>query len=461
MMKKIFLSIGVLFATLTLHSCASSPIAPESEEVYQFKGLLIATDRDGSGAPMPNISVTINKENRYNTDKPWRISITTKTDEAGIFSFPVKRNEKGKIKISNELLLTELISFKGPADSTPDTYGQEIFSLVGGEGAERYFDSARPGNVVTVSVYYNNRGNAFSEIKRLYEKDKNYKEVINKAKTFIVTSKNDNNVYTEEIRQIAVDAEKSLQEEMVSKFKDLIILNEKGDFISVISKGKNYIEEYRNIKGSQQEEVEKFILQAENLKAAKEAQERMLSEFKSLITSNKKGDFGYVVSNGKNYIEKYSSIKDSRWEEIEKLVSIADKEEQRRLAETKKQIELEEQEKRIAEEKVEKEHKKVLSMCNGEIIDSVQDYTRINPYADKGKCVHLLAILFQYASANTGLFKVTDNLSDLVLIEFKKPFRGNFVQGIAKIKGTHSYITNNGGTNTVPSLKMLKIERIQ
>jgi len=76
-----------------------------------------------------------------------------------------------------------------------------------------------------------------------------------------------------------------------------------------------------------------------------------------------------------------------------------------------------------------------------------------NPYADKGKCVTVLAATFQMVSEKEGLFKITE--TEIVHIRFPKTFRGYMVRGLAKVRGMYTYLNKMGGFNTVPDLILL------
>lgn len=142
-----------------------------------------------------------------------------------------------------------------------------------------------------------------------------------------------------------------------------------------------------------------------------------------------------------------------------------EQERQIRLAEEQKKIEAretedkkrEEESKKQAEERKAKQ-KKLLPKCNNEILSQEDFLIGKNPYADKGKCVELMTATFQMVSANAGLFNIGNN--ELAYIEFKKPFRGSGIKGVARIKGMHTYVSRMGTPNQVPHLEMLEIEEI-
>lgn len=95
----------------------------------------------------------------------------------------------------------------------------------------------------------------------------------------------------------------------------------------------------------------------------------------------------------------------------------------------------------------------VKNTCNG-IVMSLFDFIQNgNIYADKGKCLSIIAVKFQITSSNTGLFNIGRDY--LVYIEFPKAYRGISVRGLAQIKGEHSYITKMGTYNSVPHLVYL------
>lgn len=136
------------------------------------------------------------------------------------------------------------------------------------------------------------------------------------------------------------------------------------------------------------------------------------------------------------------------------------------LAKNKVQLELAENT-RIENERSEKEKKdaeenqlsklmvKIEKMCHGKVLD-ISDFVQgNNPYADKGKCLLLLARNTQMTSEKTGLFDYGGN-GQLVYVEFPKTFRGMALYGVTQIKGVYTYKTVTGNFNNVPRLKLLK-----
>lgn len=119
-----------------------------------------------------------------------------------------------------------------------------------------------------------------------------------------------------------------------------------------------------------------------------------------------------------------------------------------------------EEERRRADEaqrlQEEAKNKRLSPKCNGVIISQQDFLLAKNTYADKGKCVDFMATTFQMSSANSGLFDIGDN--QLAFIQFKQPFRGGGLKGVAKIKGMHTYTTKMGKPNQVPHFEMVEIE---
>ena len=134
-------------------------------------------------------------------------------------------------------------------------------------------------------------------------------------------------------------------------------------------------------------------------------------------------------------------------------------EEQRRREDREAEEKIREEGRKKQEEAKEQRRKTLLPKCNNRILTQEEFLMDKNPHADKGKCVAFMAGTFQMTSAKTGLFNIGNN--ELAYIEFQKTFRGVYVEGIAKIKGTYTYVSRIGTPNQVPHLEMLEIEEVR
>lgn len=355
-------------------------------------------------------------------------------------------------------------------------------------------DKYRTNEIISIVLQYSQMEAKFNKIISLY-KAKNYKQAKPLASNYINTYRNERDAHIAEVREIEmlsifdgiINNKQDIYESIISQgkdyiekyrnvissrweemekyvnelyrlkrdkeFGDIMSLNKEENYEAIIRQGKDYIEKYRNIKDSQWAEIEKLVKEAEMVRRKK--------EFLAIKTLTIKEDYESIISQGKEYIEKYRNIADSQWKEIVNLVNKAEQRKKQVEEATRKAAE---EERKIAERerlKEEKKEKERWARCNNVIMSMEEFYRNNNPYADKGKCVDVVAASFQMSSANTGLFKISDYSLDLVYIEFKEPFRGRFVKGLAKILGIYSYRTNAGGSNSVPHLKMLEIERIE
>lgn len=97
--------------------------------------------------------------------------------------------------------------------------------------------------------------------------------------------------------------------------------------------------------------------------------------------------------------------------------------------------------------------KLIANSCKGDVMDMLSFLRDSNMFADKGKCVSIVAGKMQITSSNSGLFKIMGD--KLVYIEFPTEFRGFMTQGLARIRGEYNYVTQLGSYNSVPHLQML------
>lgn len=345
--------------------------------------------------------------------------------------------------------------------------------------------------IVSIVPVFNSMGAAFNDVIDKF-KNKKYKQAIENGEYYLNQYINQKDSRTDRIVTIINDSKRLETARMLQEYNNLLVLNEESDFDELISLGKKYIDKYKNVQNSKWDVVVRLITKAPLLKAEKES---MATSFENIKKQNPDERPEYVLSLINDYISKYKDFKGNRFAEIyeiqKKAQSASDKNalaEQKAMYEWLKNRDKESEYLKLIEygneylskysaakdslwndvskmvanaervkARVKKEEKELLAKCNGEIIDGI-----INPFADKGKCMNVIAALFQITSANTGLFRVSDDLPpELVFLEFDKPFRGNFVKGIAKITGVLQYETNLRGQNTVPKLKMLKIEKLQ
>ena len=143
--------------------------------------------------------------------------------------------------------------------------------------------------------------------------------------------------------EVRYDAQgRILGNRMKRAFEFIVACDARGASDCVVSEGKDYIQKYRGVAGSRWEEVAKLVKEAEVIKAEK--------EFLAIKNLNIKEDYEAVISQGKDYIEKYRDIAGSHWKEMATLLKKA---EQR-----KKQVEEETRKAEAAEKKREEKRKK-------------------------------------------------------------------------------------------------------
>ena len=387
-----------------------------------FKGKVI----NENNRPLPNIKITVDYSDRATTD------------QSGDFSFPIEsavwgeRSPDHSVTInkqdsidSNALYLSQNFGFKVFWGSEDRSNPRDKISIITHEGtADQAVRVILPENRLIIKL---GEPSNVRRLKALYE-EKNYKEFIERGSAFLEANKNKNGIGA--LKQLVSEAQKQIklaEEEALQK--------------------KKLAEE--ELQKKMNEELPPVIAELNRLKGNK--------------------DFEAVASSGRSYLNKYPNTQNSYLEGIQALVKDAENEIEQRRAKAER-IRLAAEQLRLAKEakdreiEIKKERQrqaKLLSKCNGVILTMGEFYGNNNPYADKGKCANIIAASFQMTSATTGLFSISDSVADLVYIEFKAPFRGRFVEGVAKIKGVHAYRTNIGGSNAVPHLEMIEIKRSQ
>ena len=189
----------------------------------------------------------------------------------------------------------------------------------------------------------------------MYEAE-DYKQVIDIGRQFIVEYKDikDALALTSEVESIISVAqnkfnEKEKQAKEKAEFETIINLNKQEDYHSVISEGKEYLEKYRSVKGSRWEEIEKLVSEASYRKMGK--------DFLEIINLNKNKNENYesIISRGENYIKEYRNEKGSNWEKIAGLVKEAKI--------RKRKVEEEREHARLREEDEKKRRPVVKKLC--------------------------------------------------------------------------------------------------
>ena len=155
-------------------------------------------------------------------------------------------------------------------------------------------------------------GLMLSKVKALYE-TKDYKQTIEIGRQFLNKYQDIKEAPHAEVKSIINMAQDKL-------FNVVMSLHKKEDYESIISQGKDYIEEYRNVKESKWEEIEKLVREAEVFKLYKEMEE----EFLSIMNLNKNESYEFIITRGKSYIENYRDVKNSKWTKIAGLVKEAE-----------------------------------------------------------------------------------------------------------------------------------------
>lgn len=424
-MKKFFFSVLVLFVLIAQINSPSIAVAGEkastdinnnTQDELFFKGKVI----NENGTPLSNIPIIFNYSNNITTDQSGNFSFPIHSAVWGVAGEEKNVTINSKYNNTNILYLSNFLMFKVFWGSDDRSYPSSKISILMYEGADQKVVVILPKDrfIIRLDAPSNVRA-----LKRLYEQ-KNYKEFLKEANAFLNANENKNGI--DELQQLVSEAQIKLTEEQALQ--------------------KKILAEEQARKKQISEELSIAITEMKRLKENK--------------------DFVGVASSGSSYLNKYPNIQNSNLIEIQALVKDAERE-----IEAKRELEREKAERiRLAEavkNKViaaKRERQRLarrFPMCNGVILDEIEFYGNNNPYADKGKCTNITAASFQMTSATTGLFSISDSGADLVYIEFKAPFRGRFVKGVAKIKGVYTYITNNRGSNTVPRLEMIEIKRSQ
>ena len=93
------------------------------------------------------------------------------------------------------------------------------------------------------------------------------------------------------------------------------------DYESIISKGRDYIDKYRNVEDSDWQKIETLVNEAEKEKE----KDVMRSAYQSITVLDKNQDYEPIISKGRDYIERYRNVEGSDWQKIEKMVNEAKK----------------------------------------------------------------------------------------------------------------------------------------
>lgn len=168
-----------------------------------------------------------------------------------------------------------------------------------------------------------------NEFKNIIKLNKNidYEAIISGGKEYIEQYRNISDSKWEEVEKLVKEAA------VVKEFSVIKNLSIEENYKSIILQGKEYIEKYRTMKDSKWEEIEKLVKEAEVVKREK--------EFLAIKTLTIKEDYESIISQGKDYIEQYRNVASSQWKEIANLVSKAEKREKQVEEEERKREERE------------------------------------------------------------------------------------------------------------------------
>ena len=246
----IFLITGCATPSKTVSSSDIPPppepvsVEPPPEE-YEINGYVKSED----GHPESSISVTFKNRTGETTQ--------TKTNDEGYFMLSIKG--KGHLHIND-------------TDNNPlfvKTVNPVIFLKARGFikiGKNEY----NPKDKILIVLINSVWGAKYRNIKRMYEAE-DYKQVIDIGRQFIVEYKDikDALALTSEVESIISVAqnkfnEKEKQAKEKAEFETIINLNKNKNenYESIISRGENYIKEYRNEKGSNWEKIAGLVKEA-------------------------------------------------------------------------------------------------------------------------------------------------------------------------------------------------------
>jgi len=111
-------------------------------------------------------------------------------------------------------------------------------------------------------------------------------------------------------------------------FRRISTLDKYTDDVPILSEGIDYINRYRSMECSRWAEIEKLVNEARVISKEKE-KGIMQSAYQSISELDKKEDYEFIISKGREYIDKYRNVEDSDWQKIEKLVIEAETEKEK------------------------------------------------------------------------------------------------------------------------------------
>lgn len=260
-------------------------------------------------------------------------------------------------------------------------------------------------------------------------KDTDYEAIISGGKEYVEKYSNTGGSKWEEVESYVNEAHTT---KMKKEFLGIKNLNIKKDYETIIVQGKDYIGKYRNVKDSQWAEIEKLVKEAEVVKRDK--------EFLAIKNLSIKEDYESIISQGKEYIEKYRNMAGSQWKEMANLVNKSKQRKKQVEEETRKAEEAErkrEERERLKEEKKAKERKGFEATNDPDIMIMVtkREYGRLED--DRGTYSLFPSIVFKIKNTGTDnktlkQIKVRYEFAGQILYVDKIPFKGNIPPGIAK-----------------------------